>query len=320
MINSFILLIIGLVFLIYGAEYTVRGSVAIANKIKIPTVIVGLTIVALGTSAPELVVSIKAALNGSAAIAVGNVVGSNIANILLILGLSSMIFPIKCRRRIFLRDYKFLLLSSILFVVFSLFGRIVCWQGIIFIITLLAFVYYNYLNSSKGDFGSEAISPIATKGWCIIILTTMLGLLGVVYGAHLLVQGAVKIAQYFKISEETIGLTIIAVGTSLPELATTFMAALRKQNGVALGNILGSNIWNIVFIIGTTSIITDIEISKQILLYDLWIMLLATLLLYPAIMTKAKISRFEGSLFFIIYVFYLISQILITKGMWVFAS
>lgn len=320
MIYSLLYLVVGLVLLIYGAEYTVRGSVAIANKIKIPTVIVGLTIVALGTSAPEFVVSVKAALNGAAGISVGNVVGSNIANILLILGLSSIVFPIKCRRRIFLRDYKFLLLVTFFFVAFAISGSFVRWHGIVFVIMLIAFVYYNYRNSSQGDFGAEVFSPIAAKSWNVVIATTLLGLSGVIVGADVLVKGAVDIARYFKISEETIGLTIIAVGTSLPELATTLTAAIRKQNGVALGNILGSNIWNVVFIMGFTSIITDVEVSKQIVCYDLWVMLLASILLYPVIMTRATISRSEGGVFLVIYVFYLITQVLISRGVWNFVS
>ncbi len=318
MLSSFICLLVGLVLLIYGAEYTVRGSVAIANKIKIPTVIVGLTIVALGTSAPEFVVSLKAALNNAGGIAMGNVVGSNIANILLILGVSSVVFPIKCRRRIFLRDYRFLLLITVIFTLFSISGKLVLWHGIVLVCLLISFIYYSYLNSGKGDFGAEVLSPIASKGWNVVIATTVLGLAGVILGADILVKGAVDIARYFQISEETIGLTIIAVGTSLPELATTLMAAIRKQNGVALGNVLGSNIWNIVCIMGFTSIVTDVEVSRQIVVYDLWIMLLAALLLYPVIMTRATISRVEGSFFLILYTAYIITQVLISRNIWTF--
>ncbi len=318
MLSASFLIIIGFILLMSGAEYTVRGAVAIANKMRIPTIIVGLTVVAFGTSAPEFVVSIRAALEGAAGISIGNVVGSNIANILLILGVASLIYPIKCRRRIFLRDYKFLLVVSAVFVAFALTGSFVRWQGILMLLMLCGFVYYNYRNSKQSDVGSEALSPIAHKKWHVVIEVTLLGLVGIIYGAELLVQGAVDIARILGISEETIGLTVIAVGTSLPELATTIMAAIRRQNGVALGNVLGSNVWNIVFIMGFTSTIVEVKVPAQFIYYDLWVMLLATVLLFPVMMTRARISRGEGAVFLIMYVFYLASQVLITRGIWDF--
>jgi len=319
MFVAVIFIILGFILLMLGAEYTVRGSVAIANKLKIPTIIVGLTIVALGTSTPEFVVSLKAALNGVAGIALGNIIGSNIANIFLILGAAAIIYPIKCRRRIFLRDYKFLALVTVVFVLFALSGKLVLWHGIILLVLLLGFVYFNYRNSVRNTSVCEGcLSPIAHKKWHVVLSVTILGLAGIMYGADLLVKGAIDIARIIGISEEIIGLTIIAIGTSLPELATTIMAALRHQNGVALGNVLGSNIWNIVFIIGVTSSITDVMVPIQFIYYDIWIMLLATVLLLPVMMTRAKINRSEGMFFLIIYTFYLFSQIMISKGIWSF--
>lgn len=318
MLYASFLIVVGFILLMSGAEYTVRGAVAIANKMKIPTVIVGLTVVAFGTSAPEFVVSIKAALDGAAGISIGNVVGSNIANILLILGVASVIYPIKCRRRIFLRDYKFLLAVSIIFTAFALTGSFVRWQGIIMLLLLCGFIYFNYRNTKQSTAGSEALSPIAQKKWHVVIEVTLLGLVGIIFGADLLVKGAVDIARILGITEETIGLTVIAIGTSLPELATTVMAAIRRQNGVALGNVIGSNIWNIVFIMGFTSTIVDVKVPAQFIYYDLWIMLLATLLLLPMMMTKARLSRGEGIIFIIIYAFYLGSQILLSQGIWNF--
>lgn len=307
-------ILIGFVLLMGGAEYTVRGSVAIANKLKIPTIIVGLTVVAFGTSAPEFVVSISAALKGSEGIAIGNVVGSNIANLLLILGASAAIYPLSCSRKIFLRDYAFLFMVTVLFVLFALGGKFVRWQGIVLLILLAAFVYYNYRNSKKTDVTADALSPIAGKSWSVVLEVTVLGLAAIVFGADLLVKGAVDIARILGISEEIIGLTIIAFGTSLPELATTGMAAYRHQNGVALGNILGSNIWNIVFIMGVTSTIVDVEVPRQFLLYDMWVMFGATLLFLPLMTSQSKLSRREGMLFVLIYVLYLLSQILIARG------
>ena len=157
---------------------------------------------------------------------------------------------------------------------------------------------------------------MAHKSWYFVLFVTISGLAGIIYGADLLVKGAVDIAKILGVSDEIIGLTIIAIGTSLPELATTVMAAIRKENGVALGNILGSNIWNIVFIMGFTSVVTDVSVPTQFMYYDIWIMLLATILLLPAMMTRARLSRSEGFVFAFIYSFYIVSQILIAQGTW----
>ena len=318
MLHALFLIVVGLILLIAGAEYTVRGAVAIANKLKIPMIIVGLTVVALGTSLPEFIVSVKAALSGSAGISIGNVVGSNIANVLLILGAAAVFHPIKCRRRIFLRNYKFLFLVSAIFVAFAMNGKIIFWQGIIMLGLLVAFIYYNYKNSSKVAVSEDSLSPIAHKSWFYVTMVTVLGLVAIMYGADFLVGGATTIAKIWGVSDEIIGLTIVAVGTSLPELATTVVAAIKKQNDVALGNIIGSNIWNIVFIMGFTSVVTDVPVSKQFMYYDVWVMFLSTLLLYPVMMTKARMNRVEGFVFVSLYMFYLLSQIMIAKGYWTF--
>lgn len=309
-------IVIGFVLLMLGAEYTVRGAVAIAEKLRIPTIIVGLTVVAFGTSAPEFVVSIKAAFQGAEGIAIGNVVGSNIANILLILGAASIIYPLKCRRRIFLRNYKFLLAVSVIFAAFAFTGVFVRWQGFLMLLLLGLFIWFNYRNSQQESLTDDMPEAINSKNWWVINLITLAGLAGIIYGADLLVKGAVEIARILNISESIIGLTIIAVGTSLPELATTVMAAIRKQNGVALGNVIGSNIWNIVFIIGCTSIMVEVKVPVQFIYYDLWVMLLATILLLPAVMTKARISRVEGAVFLVLYIVYIYSQVLIYQGVW----
>lgn len=318
MISALCFILVGFVLLIGGAEYLVKGAVAIANKLKIPAIIVGLTIVAFGTSTPEFVVSIKAAFNGAAGIAIGNIVGSNIANILFILGVTSVIYPVVCNRKEFLRDYKFLLLVNVLFVCFAITGKFVCWQGLVLLALLFAFIYFNYRNSKDSDASEDAVSVLASKSWWVVVLITIAGLIAIMYGADLLVKGAVDIARILGVSEAIIGLTIVAVGTSLPELATTVVAALRKQNGVALGNIVGSNIWNIVFIMGLTSTIIDVEVPRQFLLYDIWVMVLATMLLFPIMLSQNKISRIEGGVFLLIYMAYLVSQILIANGVWSF--
>lgn len=309
-------IVAGFVLLMISAEYTVRGAVAIANKLRIPTIIIGLTIVAFGTSVPEFVVSVSAAVQGAAGISVGNVVGSNIANILLILGVSAMIYPLSCPRRVFIRDYLFLFAVTVLFTLFALGGVLVRWQGIVMLALLAAFLIYNYRNSKKSDVSGEALSPLRNSSWGVVTAITAAGLAGIIYGSDLLVDGAVALARQLGVSEETIGLTIVAFGTSLPELATSGMAAFRRQNGVALGNVIGSNIWNIVFIMGATSAITDVSVAAQFIHYDLWVMIGAMLLLFVMMSTKNVLSRGEGLIFTAGYLCYLLSQILISKGIW----
>jgi cation:H+ antiporter len=318
MLTALGFILVGFILLIGGAEYLVRGSVALADKLKIPSLIVGLTVVALGTSTPEFVVSVKAALNSSGGISLGNVIGSNIANILLILGVTSLICPIITKREEFLGDYKFLFLATAVFVAFALTGKFVLWQGVVMILMLIGYVYYNYYNAKKSNVVEELDNPMAGKGWIAIILTTLAGLVAIVYGADLLVKGAIDIARILNVSEDIIGLTIVAVGTSLPELATTVMAAIRKQNDVALGNVVGSNIWNIVFIMGFTSCVTEVDVSAQLRYFDVWVMLGSTIILLPSILTGNKINRFEGGIFVLLYTAYIIAQIMISKGMIVF--
>lgn len=311
-------IIAGFILLILGAEFAIRGAVAIAKKLNIPSLVVGLTVVALGTSAPELVVSFKAALNGAGGISIGNVVGSNIANILLILGITSIIYPITCNRKDFLREYSFLFFVTILLVLFTLTGTFIKWHGFVLISTLVVFLIYNYMNAKKSgaeeDDEVEELAKLANKNWLIVLAVLITGLFFVIYGADILVEGAVKLATLMGISESIIGLTVIAFGTSLPELATTGMAAIRKQNDVALGNIIGSNIWNILCIMGFTSTVVDIKVSEQIMNFDIWFMLASTLILLPAMLTGNKLSRKEGILFFILYIGYITTQVMLNNG------
>ncbi len=316
MLLSIGLITIGFILLMVGADITVKGGVAIANKLNIAPVIIGLTILAFGTSAPEFVVSIKAAFRGAEGIVLGNIIGSNIGNILLILGVAAMIAPISSDKKTFFRDYKFLLAVTLLFVAiahFGLFGRA---HGIVMLALLFGFIWFNYKNSKDKpqEDDEETHSPYASKSWMSVIAITALGLGIIVYGGELLVNGAVTIAELLGVSEEIIGLTIIAIGTSLPELAVSAIAAYRGQSSVALGNIVGSNIWNIVFIMDFTATVTNVEVPNQFINYDNLVMLGATLILWPIMMTKGRISRLEGALFFMCFVAYIASQILITKG------
>ena len=317
MLLAIVSLIIGLVMLIGGAEYFVRGAVAIAATLKVPTLIIGLTIVALGTSVPELVVSLKSALNGNAGLSVGNVIGSNIANVLLVLGASALIFPVSCNGKAFYRDFSFLSMVTLVFAFFIVNGKLVNWTGWVMLAMLVLFILYNYHNSKEDDTEDEIPNQLVNKGWLNVVVIAIAGLVAIVYGADLLIYGAVEIAKYFGMSEEMIGLTIIAVGTSMPELATSCMAAFRKQNGIALGNVVGSNIWNIVFIMGATSAITDVKIADQCILFDMWVMLFSSFMLLPVMMFKNKITRSEGLFMIVSYGVYVYAQILIAQGQWV---
>ncbi|MFI3241589.1 MAG: calcium/sodium antiporter [Alphaproteobacteria bacterium] len=311
------LIALGFVFLIFGADLTVKGGVAIANKLNIAPVIIGLTILAFGTSAPEFVVSIKAALNDAEGIVLGNIIGSNIGNIFLILGLASAIKPIEADKKVFFRDYKFLLAVTILFAVISYFGNFSLLHGLLMLALLFGFIAFNYVNAMKNppeENNEETHSPYASKSWLIVSLVTIAGLVAIIFGGDLLVKGAVSIAEHLGVSQEIIGLTIIAFGTSLPELAVSVIAAMRGQSAMALGNVVGSNIWNIVFIMGITATMTNVEVPQQFIVYDNIVMLAGTLILWPIMMTKGKISRTEGIVMFIAYCAYIVSQVLITQG------
>ncbi len=315
MIIASLWIVLGLVMLIGGAEYAVRGAVAIANRLHIPSLIIGLTIVALGTSVPEFVVSLKSALNGNAGISVGNVIGSNITNVLLVLGASAMIYPVSCSGKAFYRDFSFLFVVTLVFAFFVVNGKFINWNGWVLLALLVMFVVYNYFGAKDDDNQEEEIpSQMLNSNWGAILIAFLGGLAAIAYGADFLVGGAVDIAKMFGVSEEIIGLTIVAIGTSAPELATSCVAAFRHQNGIALGNVVGSNIWNIVFVMGVTTTITDVEVADQFILFDVWVMMASSFMLLPIMMFKNKILRSEGLFMLLCFIAYIYAQILISKG------
>ena len=315
MIESVLYIIVGFVMLMIGAEYAVRGAVAIAERLRIPSLIIGLTIVALGTSVPEFVVSIKSALTGNAGISVGNVIGSNIANVLLVLGASALIHPVRVNLKSFYRDFAFLFLATMMFAFFILNGKIVGWNGIALLALIIPFILYNYREIKNGTGQEEEIpSQLVNSRWWIILLALGGGLSAIAYGSVFLFGGAGDLASVFGVSEEIIGVTIIAVGTSMPEMATSCVAAFRHQNGIALGNVVGSNIWNIIFVMGATAAITDINVSKQFMVFDVWVMTVTSLMLLPMLLFKNKITRLEGAFMVTGFVFYILAQLMIVQG------
>jgi cation:H+ antiporter len=291
----------------------VRGAVSIARKLNVSAMLIGMTIVAWGTTAPELMVCLEAALRNAPGIAVGNVVGSNIANILLVLGLSAAIFPIYVKAKFIYRDAAVMMGAALLFTVLALSGVIERWQGALMVFALIVFsVYVFYAERRRGKAEgpgelAEEFKDVPQAIW-LAILSVLGGMIAIVFGAQLLVGGATQAAQMIGVGEEVIGLTIIAVGTSLPELATAVVAAYRKNSDVALGNVVGANIYNLLAIIGLVSAVTPVPIPQQILTFDLWFMLGATAAMLTLAILQDGIRRWAGVMFLVFFALYTIAQ------------
>jgi cation:H+ antiporter len=308
---------LGLLLLLVGGELLVRGAVASARSLGVSPLLIGLTLVGFGTSTPELVTSVTAALNGSPGIVVGNVVGSNIANILFILGLSAVIYPMVVNPKGFKRDAIMLSAVALACMGVVLYGRMGMLIGIVFIASLLSYIVFVYLQEKSAPdeaaLVAEHVAEDAPTGPSNMALSLGMAIVGIaitIFGAGFLVDGSIAMAKSLGVSDTIIGLTIVAVGTSMPELVTSVMAALRKHADVAYGNIVGSNIFNVLFILGTTSIIQPIDMPSQIAKFDIWVMLAATAMLVYFAWTGAKLQRWEGWVFigcYTAYTGYLIS-------------
>ncbi|MCX7737546.1 MAG: calcium/sodium antiporter [Candidatus Kapabacteria bacterium] len=311
---TYILFVVGFVILLKGAELLVDGSTSIAKKLKVSNIVIGLTIVSFGTSLPELIINIFASLQGNSDIAIGNVLGSNIANILLILGVSSIIYPITAKKNTVIKEIPFSLLAV---VVVGLMGNdfhidghhfssITRIDGFVLIGFFIIFMYYVFgITKSSEDIIEKDEKKIQSIPKSLLFI--FLGVLGLMFGGKWIVDGAVEIAEAFKISQSFIGLTIIAVGTSLPELATSAMAAFKKQSDIAIGNAIGSNIFNIFWILGMSAIINPLPFNSN-LNFDVAMTIFASLLLFLIMYVGRKrvIDRWEGVLMVIIYIAYIV--------------
>lgn len=314
MIIEYLKLLTGFILLIAGSEVLIRGGVGLANKLKIPAMLVGVTIIAFGTSLPELIVSLNAGFKGNDGISVGNVVGSNIANILLILGLSCSVRPLVFNTKFINIDNFFLFLSTILFIIITaLYGNLPRFGGILLLITFIIFMYFsinNALQTNKKNKVDQLLTEdelqILKKGQPILVslFYIITGLSVLVFGADTLVNSAVIIARSFGVSEVIIGLTLVSIGTSLPELAASIMAAVKKENEMALGNIIGSNIFNILLILGTTASVIPLRVDEQIIKFDNFVMLAATII-FLGFLAYKRIPRSAGLIFTISYFLYL---------------
>ena len=300
----FIELVAGLVLLLVCGDLFVRGAVGVAEALKVSPLVIGLTLVGFGTSLPELVASLEAARLGAPGIAVGNVVGSNIANVLLILGVAALISPIAVSAGTFRLNGPVLLGASLLAVFIFYLGTIGRIGGLALLLLLAAFTFAAWWSGRQGgdDPGLRHLAeeiedtPPRRAPLVVYLALTVGGLVGIVFGANLLVQGAVALARQVGISDTVIGLTVVAVGTSLPELATSVVAAIRRHGDVALGNVIGSNIFNILGILGATALYRPIAVPEEIIQLDSWVMLLAAVLVIVFSMTRAKVERWEGAL------------------------
>jgi len=307
--KTIIFLILGLILLLVSGKYLVESSVAIARHFKIPTIIIGLTIVSFGTSAPELLVSLQAALQGHPEMAIGNVIGSNISNILLVLAVTAFIFPITIQKQFIRKDWPILMFISSLLILFLFDLKLENYEGLILLGLLLLFIVYNIRQAKNAKHTDEFEEETHQEGmrWWLAIFVFIIAALGLSYGASLLVDSASVIAEKLGISERVISISMVAVGTSLPELSTSMIAAFKKQSNISVGNIIGSNIMNIVAVLGITSMVSPLSTVKQTLIIDLPWMLGATLLLFLFMIPvrSAKISRFEGSIMLVAYAAYI---------------
>ena len=304
---EFIELISGLIILLIGGEFIVKGAVLVANKFHISPMVIGLTIVSFGTSAPELLVSIKAATEGNPDIAVGNVVGSNIANLALVLGITVLFIPIVIDRSKIMINWSVMMLATIIFYLFSINGWIENWEGIALFSALIVFIYF-LIKTSKNTLSDNLecdLKKESNSNPLLIIIYMTLGALGLYFGAELLVEGAVSIAYKMGMSEAVIGVTVVALGTSAPELTASIVAAYRKESGISLGNLIGSNIFNLMAVIGITGMVKPISIAPKIMAFDIYWLLGVSLLIFPVVFFSSRIGRVKGFLLLSFYVVYI---------------
>jgi len=303
---EYLLLTTGFLILLTSGNYLVKSSATIAYHLKLSTLVIGVTVVSFGTSAPELLVSMQAALDGYSDISIGNIVGSNISNIALVLAITAVIFPIAVKSDTIKIDWPFMMLASLVFYLFCLnlnLGRI---EGIIFILMLAGYLYFILSRSrKKKDYAQNQPVMHQPIGLTILILTLSAG--GLVLGSRLLVDNAVIVARNFGVSERIISLTLIAFGTSVPELATSAVAAFKKEMDISIGNIIGSNTFNLLAVLGITSIVKPIDINPQTISFDIFWMLGFSVLLFIFILParKALLNRPKGAIMFLLYVLYI---------------
>lgn len=305
-----LLLILGFAMLIKGADWLVDGGAALARKYRVPELAIGLTIIAFGTSMPEMVVNVFSAYNGHADIVYGNILGSNIFNLLAILGIAGLISPLIVQASTVWKEIPLSLVAVVMLYILSnsIFTQnelLTRWDGIILLVMFAGFLYYVFRQLKKENIAS--VEKHKERTTFKIILFLVLGLILLVLGGRLVVSNSVKIAEFFGISQTIIGLTIVAAGTSLPELATSVVAALKKNNDIAVGNIIGSNIFNIFFVLGLSALIRPIEFNFKFN-FEMYLLSFGTILVFIAMFLgkKRQLDRWEAGILFLMYVGYTI--------------
>jgi cation:H+ antiporter len=310
----------GFLLLLGGAEALVRGSVAIARRLDIAPLVIGLVLVGFGTSSPELLASVTAAVRGAPGIAIGNVVGSNICNVLLIVGTAAVLTPLAIDRRSLLRDGSVMLAATVALVGICYWGFVTRPLGAAFVAALAAYLVLTYRMERRKPGVPPAVQeveeqalPRLAQSWPGMILATLAGLVGLLLGAYLLVEGAIELSRRFGVSEAVIGVSVVALGTSLPELATSAVAAARRHGDVAIGNVIGSNIYNALGIVGVAALVRPLAVPEEILSVDIWVMAASTVALVVFAVSGWRLSRREGALFLAgygAYVVYLLDRAL----------
>lgn len=310
MILNVLFILVGIVLVLWGADRLTDGAVAVAEKMKMPQIVIGLTIVAMGTSMPEFCVSLVSALKGTTDLAVGNIVGSNIFNTLLIVGVSAWVAPMTILKSTVRKDIPFALFASLVLLIMCLDGNISRLDAGILFVLFLVFMYVTLKGAkTKDDDTTAKTESIEDKkkpmaAW-LSIVWIIVGLACLIGGSNLFVEGATKVAEHIGVSEAVIGLTIVAGGTSLPELATSVVSARKGNSGIAIGNVLGSNVFNILAILGVTGVITPMHL-QGITMLDLSMMVVSTLLVWLFSFTKYKIARWEGIVLTIVFIGYMV--------------
>jgi len=309
MLVNYLLVLLAIVMLYFGADWLVKGSSSLAARLGISPLVIGLTVVAFGTSMPEMFVSVNAAIENHSGITIGNVIGSNIFNICIILGFAAVFNPLIVRLQLIKIDMPVMILATLLFWVFFLNNQISRFEAVVFFMLFLIYTFFTVYYSKREKVKLTLIDieneyKAKYKSWTIEVLLIGLGFLVLIFGSNFLVTGSIEIAKFFNINETIIGLTIIAAGTSMPELATSIVAAVKKESDISIGNIIGSNIFNLLAILGVSGMIKPL-IADKINLIDLGIMVITALLLFPIMKSSMKIKRWEGVLLLVIYASYL---------------
>jgi cation:H+ antiporter len=305
--------VVGLAILVLGAESLVRGAARLAGSVGVSPLVIGLTVVAFGTSAPEMAVSVQASLGGNPDIAIGNVIGSNIANVLLILGISAVIIPLLVNEQVIRQEVPVMIAATILLLVLALDGRVSRVDAGILFALVIFYTSFLFLQSRRS---TRAVAATATaelpaqsrwdRHWSVQLLLIVIGLAALVLGSRLLVESAVVFARFIGISDLVVGLTIVAIGTSLPEIATSALAALRGERDIAVGNVIGSSLFNILAVLGVTGLVSTagIPVAEAARNFDLWVMLAVAAACLPIMFTGREIARWEGVVFLGYYAAY----------------